>query len=292
MLGTYKIYKNGKLVECKNLITDSGNLGLLRVIAGQRKGWAAAIVGGIGNTAATTSDKQLEYPVTLGDISTTILDPVNNKIYFKASLPVQDECVIYELGCYASNITSTQTSESGGGIPLVTFTTDLLWIDVDGTSTADTTNNRVGKDSIQYVIGVSGTAKGYSSFVNDLSSLTLDTKFKLAYYTTGITDFILRFKVDDTNYYESDTWAVTNGYHIDVVEKSAFTATGTPAWSDIAFVEIEATAGGSGGSVSIDALRYDLTITDEGPLLSRVVLVTPTEKLPGVGLDLEYVLEI
>lgn len=292
VVGTYRIMSNGIVIEEKNLITDSGTFGLLRAISGQRLGWASSMVAGIGNVAADVSDKQLQFPVTGGDITATILDPVNSKIYFKSSLPVQDQCTIYEFGCYSNSILSTQTSETDGGMLLVTFTTDITWVDVDGTSAADTTNNRIGKNSISYSIPSSTSVKGYMSFINDLNSIPVNTNFKLAYYTNNVADFILRFKVDDSNYFEADSWAVSNGYHIDVVEKSSFVATGSPSWSNITFLEIEVEATGSTGTVSIDALRYDLPSGVEGPLLSRVVLVSPTEKLPGVPLDIEYVLEV
>jgi hypothetical protein len=292
MQGIYKITNGNKISTYKNIITTNGRVALLTAISGQKQGWAESIVAGISDTAATANDTALGYLVTGGDINTTIIDPVNEKLYFKTSLPLQDELTIYELGCYASSTLSTQSSESGGGGILVLFTTDIEWVDTAGSSVADTTNNRVGKDSISYTIAASATVSGYLSYISDMTFIPTNGSFKLAYNSTGLADFVLRFKVDDSNYYEYNGYSVTNGYHIVSVLKSDFVATGTPLWSDIQVVEIEATAGGSGGSISIDALSYELPLTDVSNLLSRVVLTTPQQKLPGVPLDIEYLLEI
>lgn len=292
MQGLYKLTIGDEVYQYKNVITNIGRLNLLYAVSGQRKGWAESIVAGIGATAATVNDTSLEYLAGGGDISTTIVDPVNEKLYFKSSLPLQDEYTIYELGCYASNTLSTQSSESGGGSSIAIFTSASNWTDSTGTHTLDTTNNRIGKDSIAYTISASAAAEGSLTYAADLSSVPLNASFKLAYYVTGIADLVLRFKVDASNYYEYDGWSVSNGYHIVSALKSDFVATGSPSWDQIQFIEVEITAGGSGGSVSLDALRYELPLTTDSALLSRVVLVTPQTKLPGVPLDIEYLLEL
>jgi hypothetical protein len=292
MLGIYRIKLDTTTYEYKNIITDIGRLNLLYAISGQQQGWAASIVAGIGSTSATDNDTGLEYLVSGGDISTTIVDPINEKLYFKSSLPLQDEFVIYELGCYSSNTLSTQSSESGGGAALAIFTSTGNWIDTTGTHSLDTNNNRIGKDSIAYTIGASSSAEGYLPYIVNLDSIPSNANFKLSYYVTGITDLVLRFKVDDSNYYEYNGWSVTNGYHISSVVKSDFIATGAPSWTDITAVNLEITAGGAGGFVSLDGIRYELPLTTDSKLLSRVVLGTPQIKSPGVPLDIEYLLEL
>lgn len=294
MQGTYRITLGDDVYEYKNIITDVGRLGLLYAVSGQKQGWAESIVAGIGETAATDNDTGLEYLVSGGDITTTIVDPINEKLYFKASLPLQDELTIYELGCYSSNTLSTQNSDSGGGSVITTFTSISNWTDVDGTHTVDTTNNRIGKDSIGYTIASSDTASGYLTYIADISSIPSNATIKFAYYTSGVTDILLRFKVDDSNYYEYAGWSVTDGYHIGSALKSDFTITGSPTWDQIQAIEISVVAGGSGGTVSLDGIRYELPLVmaADSTLLSRVVLIDPQEKLPGVSLDIEYLLEL
>lgn len=292
MQGTYKVIYGNQVATYKNIITDIGNLGFLYAISGQRQGWAASIVAGIGDTTATVDDTALEYLVSGGDISTTIIDPVNQKLYFKSSLPLQDEFKIHELGCYSSNTLSTQSSESGGGATIALFTSTSDWNDTTGTHVFDTTNNRIGKDSIAYTLSASATSQGYLNYIADLSLIPTNATFKLAYYVTGVSDLIVRFKVDDSNYYEYDGWSVTNGYHIASALKSDFVATGTPTWDQIQKIDIETIAGGSGGSVSLDGIRYELPLTTDSTLLSRVILPEALDKLPGVPMDIEYLLEL
>lgn len=299
MQGTYRITLGGKayeyknvVYEFKNIITNAGRLGLLRAISGQVNGWAASIVAGIGNTAADVADTSLNFLVSGGDINATIIDPVNEKLYFKATLPLQDDFTIYELGCYASNTLSTQSTESGGGSLLAVFTSDSQWTDTDGTHATETTQSRVGKNSISYTIAASDTVIGHLTYINDLSFIPANANIKFAYHINNVTDIILRFKVDDSNYYQYNGWSVTNGYHIETALKSAFTVTGSPSWSTIQTLEVETVANGSGGTVSLDAVRYELPLSTESDLLSRVVLVTPQQKLPGVSLDIEYLLEL
>jgi hypothetical protein len=292
MLGIYRITIGNETYEYKNLITDAGRLGLLRTIAGQRNGWATSIGAGIGATAATTADTTLEFPVTGGDMSATIVDPVNEKIYFKSALPLNSQCRVYELGCHSTNVLSTRSSETGGGNLMVVFTSELPWVDVEGTVVSDITNNRVGLDSLAYDIPSSDTVKGYTSFINDLSHIPNTATFKFAYYCNNIADLVLRFKTDDSNYFEENGWTVTNGYNISSAAKSSFTVTGNPSWSDIQTLEVEVDSTASAGTISLDALRYDLPPGSESNLLSRVILTTPQDKFPGVPMDIEYMVEL
>lgn len=292
MQGCYKVFVNDQIVVCKNIITNSGKLALLKAISGERKGWALSILAGIGAATATATDQSLQFLASGADITTTIVDPVNEKVFFKTSLPVFDEYTIYELGCAASQFASLDRSDSGGGGLLVNITTDLPWTDTTGVSASDTTNSRIGKDAISYAISASSTVEGNTAFVNDLAHLKPDAEFKLAYYAQNLADLIVRFKVDSSNYYESAAWSVTNGYNISSVQKSAFTATGSPDWANIEVLEVEATATGSPGTISLDALRYELPFITDSNLLSRVVLPTPQDKLPGLTMDIEYMLEL
>ena len=292
MKGTYNIVIGGKSYECENVITEAGRIAMLRAISGQKAGWAESIVAGVGETAASDSDTDLVFSVTGGDINATIIDPINEKLYFKTSLPLQDEVTIYELGCYASNTLTTQSSESGGGSLILILSGNTAWTDVDGSHTLDTTNARVDGESISYTIAASDAATGYASFVSDLSFVPDAGRFKLAYYCDEISTLTVRFKVDDSNYFESSAWSVAAGYNVDSVLKSAFTATGAPSWTGIQTLEFEIAATATGGQISLDALRYELPVSEESNLLSRVVLPEPQIKLPGVPVDVEYVLEI
>lgn len=288
MQGHYNIYQNGKITN-SNIITDAGKNAILNSLAGHRLGFASSIVAGIGTTATTTADTNLDFLVSGGDVNVTIPDSVNGKIYFKASLPIDDEYTIYELGCYGSQFSSIQ-NVSQSGLLISSFTSDQDWVDVLGTHIADQTHNRVGNNAVSYSIAASATAKGQLSFLRDFNLFQSTSIFRFAYYVNNLTNFTIRLKVDDSNYFET-ALTTTNGYHIASVVKSSFVSTGTPDWSSITVFEFEATATGSTGTASLDAMRIDATADGDNSILSRTVLLTPLKKFPGVQMDIEYVLE-
>lgn len=289
--GIYKINNGGEISQYKNVITDDGRIRILDIVAGKIKGFASAIIAGIGDTAALSTDKALEFMIGGSDINATITDPISNKIYFKATLPIQDDYEIHELGCFSTNYTGVQTNTEGSSLLLAVFGSQSKWVDVVGSSTLATTNNRVSTASIQYASFSS--AKGNMTFIKDFSNLASNTTFDLAYYTSGVSVLKMRFMVDASNYYELTSWPVTNGYHISKKLKSAFVATGTPSWDAIKTLEFEAS--GTSATLSLDCLRYTNPVVStvfQSNLLSRVVLPSPQRKLPGVSMDVEYVLEL
>jgi len=290
--GLYKILCDGIIVHKKNVITDIGRITTLNAIAGKIKGFAESIVVGIGNTSASTSDKKLDFLVSGADISTIITDPVNEKLYFKAVLPVVDQYEVHELGCYTSRFNSAAQSGANQGALLNNFNSSTPWISTSGSHTVSGSNSRLDADSIQYILSASATGTGYVATSLDLINLPADTIFSLAYYVTGISDVILRFKNDDSNYYTYDGVSVTNGYQIAEFLKSDFVSTGSPAWNGITQIELSAIAGGSGGTFSVDGLRYDIPNNNENGLLSRAVLSSPIQKMSGLTMDIEYVLEL
>lgn len=289
--GTYKLTTEDGIVVAKNIITNAGRASILNAVAGKSVGFATSLVAGIGSTTATINDTELEYAVGGNDINAVIADLVNEKLYFKATLPSADNYEIRELGCFSTNYTGAQNSFGAGSIALLVFGENTPWEDDTGISTLANTNNRIGAVSIQY--SAFSTAKGHTAFQQDLAILPDDATFDLAYYVNSISDLILRFKFDDSNYFECATWPVTNGYNIAKVAKSTFTVTGTPSWDNLTVLEVEAT--GTAATLSLDALRYTVPVVSEAinsSLLSRVVLTTPQQKLAGVSMDIEYMLEL
>lgn len=291
MQGTYKINNNGKTYVAKNVITNAGKVSILNAVAGKASGFASSMVAGIGTATATENDTALNYAVGGNDINAVITDSVNQNIYFKATLPSADTYEIYELGTFSINYTGAQNNFGAGSINLLVFGAGPDWTDVIGTSTIATTNNRIGTGSVQY--SALGAAKGYVALEQDFSLLPSNTTFDLAYYTDGVSSLAVRFKMDDANYFEATDWTITNGYHIVKLPLSSFVATGTPSLANIQQLEIE--AAGTSATLSLDALRYTVPVVSEAissNLLSRVVLDVPQVKLPGVSMDIEYMLEL
>lgn len=290
MQGTYKIIQNGKVLLAKNVITTNGKTSILNAVAGKSAGFASSIVVGIGDTAATANDIALEYAISGNDVNAVVVDYVNEKIFFKATLPASDSYEIHELGCFSINYTGAQNAFGSGNIALVTFDGNLGWNDVTGTSVRVGDHSRVGVVSVQY--NSFSSVKGYTDFFQDLSSLPQTATFDFAYYTNGASSVKLRFKNDDSNYFEG-TYTSSNGYHITKLPVSSFTATGNPTWNNLTKLEIE--AAGTSATIAFDALRYTVPSQSEAinaNLLSHVVLTTPQKKLAGVSMDVEYMLEL
>lgn len=283
MPGQYKV--DGELFN--NVVTTNGKLSILNSIAGKKSGFAASVMVGIGATAATVNDTSLQFLVAGASLATTIVDPVNEIIYFKTNLPASDQYIIYELGCYPSSLDSSKL-----GSLLMVFGANTQWTDLIGTSTLDTTNGRIGTGAIRYDIAASATGSGNAPLNIDLSGLAASTKIKLAYYVHNMTSVTLKFKVDSANYF-SYSYPVGSGYLINSANKSDFTSTGSPDWAKISSLEVVGVANGSGGFVIFDACRYDIPQGNQASgLLTRVVLGTPKTKIAGVTMDVEYLLQV
>ncbi len=291
MIGTYRIITADSTKEFRNVITTDGKNRILDAVSGKVTGFASSMVAGVGSTAASSGDKTMEFMAGGADVNAIITDSGSGFIYFKSTLPANDDYEIYELGCYSINYNGVQNATQGSSLLLAVFGDQSDWVDDVGSFTLASTNNRIGPLSIQY--SALTNVQGSMPLIKNFSELPSNTTFDLAYYTSGLTDLTVRFKVDASNYFEVDTWPVTNGYHISKIAKSSFTTTGTPTWADIQVLEVE--ANGTAGVLSLDALRYTPPVinnTDVGSLLSRVVLITPERKLPGVSMDIEYKLEL
>jgi len=148
MQGLYRIKIDGQLLDFENIITTIGKARVLDSVSGRTSGFAGAIAAGIGTTTATINDSALEYLAGGGDVTVSIPDYVNSKIYVKTSLPARDQYEIRELGCFSTNYASVENPPSGGSILLIVFGSTSQWVDVAGTHTITTTNNRLGTDSI------------------------------------------------------------------------------------------------------------------------------------------------
>lgn len=291
MRGTYRITTPEGVYEERNIITTAGKVSILNAISGKSAGFASSLMAGIGSTTATVNDTALEFAVGGNNINAIVADVVNEKIYFKATLPAADNYTIYELGCFATNYIGAQNISGAGSLILLAFGENTAWMNDTGSYVLGTANNRIGINSIEYASFSS--VKGHVAFNQNLISLPDASTFDLAYYGNGLSDLIVRFKVDASNYFSCDTWSVTNGYHIEKTAKSSFTVTGAPTWDTLTSLEIEAT--GTSATLSLDALRYTIPVVSEAidsSLLSRVILTTPQQKLAGISMDVEYLLEL
>jgi hypothetical protein len=259
-----------------------------QILAGKTTGFASSILVGVGATTPTVDDTELNFSVDGENILNAMVDDVSNKIFFKTSLPVDKQYKIYELGCFAASAVTAKQQNS----LLITLGELTTWISSSGTHSLNSTNTRIGSSSIRYSLLAAGVGRGSTAFQISLDQLPSNTVFKVGYFANNIADIKIRFKTTSTDYFEGTIVPSTNNaYNISLINKSDFVETGSPLWSSITIVEIEATATGSAGTVDLDAIRYDIPTNDTSLLLSRALPSSPVLKPAGSTMDVEYLLE-
>jgi hypothetical protein len=258
--GLYKIYNNGILThQVKNIITKQGKNRIRQILAGKTTGFASSILVGIGETTPTVDDVSLDFSVEGANILNTMVDDVNNKVFFKTSLPVEKQYKIHELGCFAA----------------------------DGTTAKEYQQN-----SIKYTLLAAEVGRGSTPFQIGLEQLPPYAVFKFAYHSSNIADIKFRLKTTSVDYYESTIVPdVNNSYNISSVLKSDFDIVGSPSWSSITELEIQVTADATDGAIDLDCIRYDVNSSVNSALLSRALPSSPILKPAGSTMDIEYLIE-
>lgn len=291
MQGLYRIYIDDSIAhEAKNIITTQGKNRIRQILAGKTTGFASSILVGVGATTPTADDKTLDFAVDGADILNTMVDDINNKIFFKTSLPVTKQYKIYELGCFAADSTTAKQHQQNS--LMISFGELTTWTDTSGTHTLNSTNARIGAFSLRYSLLASAVGRGSTPFQIGIDQLPPSTVFKVAYFANNIANIKVRFKTTSSDYYEGTIVPATNNaYNISSILKSDFVATGSPEWSTITIIEVQATATGSAGTIDLDSIRYDVATTADSLLLSRALPVSPIIKPAGSTMDVEYLLE-
>lgn len=289
--GQFRVYRDNVLAyKVNNVITTEGKNRVRQILAGKAIGFASSISVGIGTTTPTVNDTSLEFAVEGSTILNTMVDDINNKVYFKTSLPVDNQYKIYELGTYAADGMTAKQFQQGSLV--LTFGELTTWTDSSGTHTLNQTNTRIGSSSIRYSLSAAGVGRGSTPFQAGMDQLPSNTVFKLAYFADNIDNIKVRFKTTSTDYYEATVVPGTNNaYNISSFNKSDFVATGTPDWAAITIVEMQATATASAGTIDLDSIRYDVPTTGGSLLLSRALPASPILKPAGSTMDIEYLLE-
>lgn len=262
------------------MITTQGKSIIFRYLAGNLPRIAESIAIGIGDSAENVNDTILDFEAERVSVTLVSADIVNDKLVFKGTIPQEYVGTIYEVGLWYGN---PQTL--GGSSIIVGFDSDTEdW----STPTWNTALARIGTDALQVAGGASSTL---TDIALDLSVFSDADFMSLAYNAdAAITNIVLRFSTDVSNYYEYSFTAAT-GYEIKAIGKAAFTATGTPDWADITSITVAATGTGNAVFDGIRAEDAD-TISTDYALVARSVLSVPKVKSSDTEMDIEYALEI
>lgn len=290
--GVYRFYQDGELVaESDNLITTEGKRLILRVLAEQAASLGQAIGVGVGNAAAALGDTRLAWEIDRSQIVIKNVDYDNSRVIMKTTLPQNSNYTIYEIGLWSqftSNINSDNVSKT-----LTTFETAFEeWAN----ATIDSSQSRTSPDSIRIDALASATKIASNPVSLDLSGYSALDEFNIAFYkaNNNISTLALSFdSVGGTWRKVSTISSLPTGYNIITMKKGDFIATGSPDWAAITQMNVEATAGGTGGYVIMDGVRIEDgdTLNPEYALVSRSILTTPLVKRDTSPMDIEYALE-
>lgn len=303
MNGEYVFYENGiEIHREKNLITKFGKRFLTGYLAGHSSFTQKDIAVGIGTTAASVDDNQLEFEfyrsavfLSSTDIQTDSLTGESTySVVYKTTLPVDVDGIITEVGLFPS-VTAGNTDFSSRFI--TSFENPNSWTDSDGNlpETVNTPDPRIGQSLFQ-ISALSGAEKEYwftTSF--DVSGYSDKDSLSLAFRQADVNlDYaFIRFYNSDTAYYEIQFPGSTVGDKlVKLTMDNLFNnLIGTPESSEV----IKISAGIKAKSTGAATAYFDgLRINDEDSynpqygLISRSVLDTPITKVVGRQMDIEY----
>jgi hypothetical protein len=313
--GTYVFYKDGEEVaRSKNIITKFGKRFLTQYLAGVGAGQSKDIAIGIGTSAASVNNTQLDFEfyriraaIESSDIQTDAATGVSSyAVVYKATLPVDVAGYINEVGLFPS-ISFGDTDYQSQIIS--TFENPLFWLD-EVSLPAESAVDPVPPIGANWmsVTSEAGVIKEYSYTTDiDLTGYSANDSLTLAYRQTDANlDYVfIRMYSSDTDYYEvrfhgdavGDRLSKINLRYpynnIDVDDTTGYNV-GTPT-KDIQKVSIGVKANtGTDSVVLFDGLRIndeDSFRTDYG-MISRSVLTDPQIKELGKEMDIEYRLGI
>lgn len=306
IFGEYVFYENGKEIgRNKNILTKFGKRYITQHLAGQNSSSSKDIAVGIGNTAATVNDTQLNFEfyraavnVSSVDIQTSQLTGVSTYgVVYKTTLPVDVSGIINEVAIFPS-ITFGTTDYASKSIS--SFENNQSWIDSSGSypELVTTSSPKIGS----YYLSMSATSsqnKNYFYNLNlDISGYSANDSMTIAYYQSDLNlDYVfIRTYDSNNNYYEirytgdSSTGYKIKSLNLNNLYSSGFIS-GTPDQTSIVKISVGVKAKSSGATnVLFDGLRIndeDAFKSDYG-MISRSVLSNVITKNLGKQMDIEY----
>ena len=304
--GEYVFYEDGKEIgRTQNLLTKYGKRFLTSYLAGVVPFDNKDIAIGIGNTAASVNNTQLEFEfyrsaVNLGsiDIQTDAGTGVSTyAVVYKTTIPSDIVGTIYEIGLFP---TGTDGNSDYSSRFISTFENNLNWLDDSGVSatTVDTPSPRIGNTWFS-IAATSNSSNKYSlSTPFDLTGYSQNDSLTLAFkqQDTNLDYVFVRFYSSSVDYYEmrflgnSSLLNKVTTSLLSNLYSSGFTS-GSPDAASIIKISVGAKAKSSGATtVLLDGLRIndEDTFNTYSSIISRSVLSSPIAKSYGREIDVEY----
>lgn len=291
MITGYYVIKDGdvEIARTPNLVTDIGKRHILNYLADKIANRSRYIGIGIGSTAASASDKKLQFEINKYFVFNNSIDYTNNTIVMKAELPMQLAATISEVGLFPGS--SGQNAFDSKTITL--FNNDVVWS--AGSYVENSSNSKINNTSFQIQATGGGTVTAKSSNLTfDLNGYSTADSMSIAFYQgdTNLQYIDLIMYKTDSDYYYYRINGGSAGHRIVEIPMSDIVsnAVGSPNASISKFgLAVKANTGTS-TTVDFDGLRIndnDTNVLDHG-IISRAVLGTPITKEFGRVLDIEY----
>jgi hypothetical protein len=304
--GEYVFFEDGiEVARSKNLLTKYGKRYLTEYLANQSSNSSKDIAIGIGSTAVTENDTQLEFEfyksrVTLSspEIQTSSVTGLSTYgIVYKTTLPTDVAGTINEIGLFPS-VTLGTTDYSSRSIS--NFENGQYWLD-DSEVAATIVSTPAPLIGSYYmpITATSSSSKKYSyNLILDLSGYSSNDSMTIAYKQndTNLDYIFIRAYSTTTDYYEirfagdSSTGLKIKSLSLANLYSNQYSS-GSPDSTSIVKLSVGVKAKSSGNTtVLLDGLRIndeDSFKIDYG-LISRSVLSTPIIKSLGKQMDIEY----
>lgn len=287
---------NGERVaRTKNVLTTFGGDMIARVLGEDQEDWGGAfMIGGAvsGEVTPATTSTYLAYPFLRfeHDEYGHSLSPTRLAKSI-GTIPSTFNGVITEIGLYPQ----TQNGENSSSfVKLLDFTASTV---DSGNWTSNTTQRRLGVESLKLSVSASGTDSIVASNRTfDLNPYNNNDDFTLAVYTedSNLTSIVIDIKTDASNYFTHTISSFSVGWNLLTFKKSNFTSTGAPVWTNITELEFTANAGGGTAVVSFDGLILQDTqgTWNDYGLVSHALLDAPVTVTSGDNVQVEYELTV
>jgi len=250
---------------------------MLRSLANAGVSFGGNMVFGIGNTAPTVDDTELEFEIHRTPIDLVDFDDITYEIIYRGTVPDQRYFELHEIGLLIED--ANIDTDSPSQVISLFDESEQEW---SGYDSVETTGIRSGTGAFRLDDG--GTISSSQSIFNFDAAAATDI-FSFAYnLLSGTASIDMRLVVDASNY-RSMTITPSAGFNVHKFVLSDFAETGTAPLDQIASVEFVVTGT---SALLFEGLRLDNDSSESDVLLSRTIVSPAVQKIGVVELQVEY----
>ena len=261
------------------MITNAGNLQVLKLMAGTATQFANTIAVGSGSVVLPVTATSLGFSWGLTTVVDTFVDTSLGQVIFHGVLAPESSGVINEIGLIATGSNSSAQSSTLANI-LYTFGSNETWL----TSAPYTlgTGGNIGMQDYIFTNATDGTS--LLTYLSILSTFTFST-LKFACTAVGITSVEIRLEIDPANYLSTIVSTTAAGLQIYNTTIANYTTTGVVNVQNIKALRLIIHPAGTSSTLTLDGLSLEMTAGSA--LIAHSVLATPIVKAPGAPLEIE-----